>query len=301
MLRALLVVACLTAVAVAQPSPQQEAKEHFDLANAAEKDGRYRDAIDEYEKAYALVPHVDVLYNIATDLEHIEEWARAAELYQRYLDERTEPAPDAAAVKRKIRVLRARIPAPPPPPVEPPPEQPSEPPPFNPPPIALVVPQKPQSPWANSPWHLGASYGVGFGDAPTERYLAYGGLRFAHRADLDLVGGSFGRNDYAVGVMGRVILYPGYVAPFLRAAATIGVAKQDASSMAGTRFPFGVEVGGGVAFGVHGRVEVDAVARWVSGGWGTADTTAPSYVNDSFAIGIDLGITFDFALIGAGR
>ncbi len=300
MLRALLVVACLTAVAVAQPSPQQEAKEHFDLANAAEKEGRYRDAIDEYEKAYALVPHVDVLYNIATDLEHVEEWARAAEFYQRYLDERTEPAPDAAAVRRKIRVLRARVP-PPPQPIEPPPVQSIEPQPINPPPFAVTVPQQPQSPWANSPWHAGASYGVGFGDAPTERYLGYGGLRFARRADLDLVAGSFGRNDYAIGVMGRVILYPGYVAPFLRAAATIGVAKQDASSMAGTRFPFGFEAGGGIALGAHGRIELDAVARWVRGGWAAADTTAASYVNDSFSFGIDLGITFDFALIGGVR
>jgi hypothetical protein len=316
MFRALLVVTCLTAVAVAQPSPQQEAKQHFDLASAAEKDGRYRDAIDEYEKAYALVPHVDVLFNIATDFEHVQDWAAAADYYQRYLTERTEPAPDAAAVRRKIRELRARVPA------EPDSGDPTQPngpngqnvttgpnsatAPVEPPtysqPLVVTTPGKPESPWAESPWHAGASYGFGFGDAPTERYLFHGGLRFAQRVDVDLIGGNFGRNDLALGVMGRVVLMHGrYYAPFLRAIATIGAAKQDSSSMAGTRFPFGFEAGGGIDFGVRGRVELAAGVRWVRGGWDAADTTAPSYVNDSMAFAIDLGITFDFSIIAGAR
>ena len=314
MFRALLVLACLTAVAVAQPNPQQEAKQHFDLASAAEKDGRYRDAIDEYEKAYALVPHVDVLFNIATDFEHVQDWAAAADYYQRYLTDRTEPAPDAAAVRRKIRELRARVPAPSEPtesqvieaqPVPPQPTGPNgmpvEPPTYSP-PLVVTAPGTSPSPWAESPWHAGASYGFGFGDAPTERYLFHGGLRFGHRVDLDLIGGNFGRNDLAIGAMGRIVLvHAGYATPFLRVIATIGAAKQDASSMAGTRFPFGFEAGGGVDLGVRGRIELAAGVRWVRGGWDAVDTTAPSYVNDSIAFAIDLGISFDFSIIAGAR
>src|ERR1041385_5833858 len=104
--RSLVVVWLCAGVAHAQPAVK--AREHFNRAQAAEKDSRYRDAIDEYEQAYALVPHVDVLYNIAFDYEKLDQWGTAADYYQRYLDERTEPPADADKVRAKIRELRAK-------------------------------------------------------------------------------------------------------------------------------------------------------------------------------------------------
>ena len=116
----LAVVAWWCTLAAAQPAEnRQEAAEHFKLAKAAEKDARHQDAIDEYLLAYTLVPHADVLYNIAFNYEALKQWARAVEYYQRYLDERSDRPPDADTVIAKIKELKTRIPAAPPPPPPP--------------------------------------------------------------------------------------------------------------------------------------------------------------------------------------
>jgi hypothetical protein len=142
-------------------------------------------------------------------------------------------------------------------------------------------------------WHVGVSYGFAFGDVPSERYLVHGGRTFGGRFDADAIAGAFGHNDYAVGLMTRLALSRGKWSPFIRAGATVGVAKQDASSMAGTKFPLGVEVGGGVQLGTRGRFELTAVGRFVTGGWDATTTTSPSYINDGFAFAIDFGFSFD--------
>src|SRR5262245_16353446 len=325
MWRRMLVAAVLCAaggLALAQPTrqptkqQQAQAREHFKRAQAAEKDGRYRDAIDEYQQAYALVPHADVLYNIGFDYEKLELWAEAAEFYQRYLNERSEPPADAAEVRTKIRDLRTKARsthADEPPPTEPMTTEP-EPPPALPPTKPPVI-DNPGDPPGNPPetpeptqtppparWHAGFSYGYGFGDAPSERYQGHLGRRFANIIELDGILGAFGNNDYAAGVLTRVVVMPsaGW-SPFVRGAATIGYARQDASSTAGKRYPIGVEAGGGVQFGQRTRFEVDAVVRVLRGGWETGETTADSYVNDSVAFAIDLGLSFDFPFVTGGR
>jgi tetratricopeptide (TPR) repeat protein len=284
--------------ALAQAPTRQEAAEHFKRATAAEKDGRHQEAIDEYLLAYTLVPHADVLYNIGVNYEALKEWARAVEYYQRYLDERSERPSDADAVAAKIRELRTRIPAPPPP-VEPPGTgEPGAPP--GPPAIIDTPPPPPYNPLAR--WHAGLSYGLGVGDAPVERFLGHAGMRFGQRFDIDGIVGAFGKNDYALGVMGRLLLSRINLAqPFVRAAVTIGYAKQDASSGADTRFPVGFEAGGGLQIGARGKIEVDAVVRWIAGGWDAAATTADSYVNDTFAFAFDVGVVVDFAIISGVR
>jgi hypothetical protein len=294
----LIAIALLTpAVAWAQPSPRQQAAENFKRADLADKQGRYADAIAEYEQAYALAPHPDVLFNIATDYEHLQDWERAAEYYQRYLDERDSPATDADAVRIKIRDLRAKVP--PPPPIA-----------DRQPPVSDVQPATdlwrtnlpvPVAVVEEPHWHVGGSYGLGFGDVPSERYLVHGGRTFGGRFDLDAIGGAFGRNDYALGIMARVVILRDRLSPFVRAGATIGIAKQDASSIADTRFPIGFEAGGGIQFGARGRFELAAVMRFVSGGWDSASTTADSYVNEPFTVAIDLGFSFDVPLIAAAR
>jgi hypothetical protein len=327
--RSLVVTWLCAGVAYAQPTPQQstKAREHFNRAQAAEKDGRFRDAIDEYEQAYALVPHVDVLYNIAFDYEKLDEFGQAADYYQRYLDERTDPPPDADKVRAKIRDLRAkakpmRVEAPPPP-VEPTPEPfprpsphpsrpnrpgnvaseppPSEPPPGEPPQQPPSEPTQPTEP-APARWHAGVSYGFGFGASANERYSLRAGIRVASVVELDAILGSFGNNDYAAGALARVVVLPhqGW-SPFARGAVTIGYARQDASSRAETRSPLGFEAGGGIQFGHRSRFEIDAVVRWLSGGFDATSTTAFSYVNDEVAFAIDLGFSFDMPIMAGGR
>lgn len=85
----------------------RRAAEHFALAESAEKREDWETAILEYKQAYALKPHPSVLYNIARNYERLEDWANAAEYYQRYLDDSGD-ASDRAKVEKKISVLRQR-------------------------------------------------------------------------------------------------------------------------------------------------------------------------------------------------
>ncbi len=297
---ALLCIALTGSVAHAQPNTRRDAAEHFSRGETAQAQKRYREAIAEYEQAYAAVPHANALFNIAFCYEQLDEWTRAADYYARYLDE-DRHAPDAVAVTDKIRQLRAKIDAthPPPPPVH------GEPPPPDNQPPALVepivdTPAPPPSPLSR--WHAAVSYGLGFGDVPVERYLARAGMRFGGRFDADAIFGAFGRNDYALGVSGRFVFVRGnFAAPFARAAVTLGYAKQDSSSSAQAKAPIGFELGGGVLLGAAGAFELGAAVRWVTGGWDSTTTTSPSYVNDSMEFAIDFGFVFDFGLIAAAR
>lgn len=315
--RALIVasLACMgtASLAGAQPATNaQQAKEHFKRGELLDHAHDYYAAIAEYAAAYAIAPHPDVLFNIAVDHEHLHHWQQAADMFQRYLDERDDVAADAAAVTERIRVLREKAPHhvrpdPTPPPPDPQPQplptvdvqpQPiSQPPPPAPEPgpqVQLGNPSSPQLGATFSHWHVAGSYGIADGSAPSERYQARAGYNLLRYVDLDAVGGSFGNNDYALGGMLRISVGHGLpVQPFVVGAATIGIAKQDASSRAGTRFPVGFEAGGGVQFGNHGRVELAVVLRYLTGGWAMADTTAFSYANDTMAIGVDLGIAVD--------
>jgi hypothetical protein len=300
------------AVVHAQPAQRrQEAADHFNRAQVAEKEGHYEEAIREYELAYSLVAHADVLYNIAFDYEKLQDFGRAADYYQRYLDERAnDPPQDADTVRAKIRDLRAKSQAPAPAPAEP--SNPTQPTdsgagsqPVGPADNGALPPPPPS---AASPsnslagWHGGLSYGLGFGDAPTQRLLAHGGYRIARRFDADAIIGGFGKNDHAAGVLARLLVTRSpAVVSFARATATVGYAKQDASSTAETKFPLGFEAGGGVQIGGKGKVEIDAVVRWVRGGWDAASTTADSFVNDEIAFAIDVGVEVDFGLIAGAR
>jgi Tfp pilus assembly protein PilF len=303
--RTLVCLAIAGASTIALAQPKSQAAEYFSRGQTAQAEGRYRDAINEYEQAYELVPHANALFNIAFCYEQLGDWQQSADFYQRYLDEhRDKPAPDAATVTDKIRVLRAKpavapadpYPAPAPTPIEPSaPSNASRPATFV---DAVAPPSLPPTPR----WHVGAAYGLGFGDAPTERYHAYGGRRFAGRIDVDALIGNFGKNDKGLGVMGRFLLTRrNPVTPFLRAAVTIGYAKQDASSIAETRFPVGLELGGGAQLGMRGKVEIDVAVRWLRGGWDAAATTADSYANDSVAVGFDVGLAFDIPVTSGAR
>ncbi len=285
---ALLAVSLLAGTVHAQPltEAQKEAGEYFERGEAARAGGKYRDAIAAYQRAFALQPHPSVLFNIALSYEKLGEWANAADYYERYLTADS-AATDADEVRGKIRDLRGRSTT------QPAETQPETGPgiqrgnPFTPPPAG----PKPAR------WHIGASYGLGFGDAPVERYLVHGGMKFAGRLEVDAVLGTFGKNDHALGGLARLLVAKAeYVQPFLHGAATIGLAKQDNSSDASTKTPLGFEAGAGVRFGSQGRFELTAVFRFVQNGFDETSTVVDSYINDPFAFGIDLGVALDIPL-----
>ncbi len=99
------------AAGAARAQPTDEARAAagaaFKRAVAAEKRQDWRVAIREYQAAYDLSPHPDVLYNIAAVHERIGEARAAAGFYQRYLDG-SPAAPDRAKVVGKLAELRAR-------------------------------------------------------------------------------------------------------------------------------------------------------------------------------------------------
>lgn len=101
----------MLAVGVARAQPTDEARAAagaaFKRAVAAEKRQDWRTAIREYQAAYDLSPHPDVLYNIAAVHERLGEARAAAGFYQRYLDG-SPAAPDRAKVIGKLAELRAR-------------------------------------------------------------------------------------------------------------------------------------------------------------------------------------------------
>lgn len=282
-----------TVEVAAQPRPPAEAErrqaaDHFRKGQAAQSAGRYRDAIAEYEQAHELVPHPNTLFNIAFCYEQLGEWTAAADHYERYLAEPGDHR-DATTVQAKIDELRAKAA-----PVAPPPE--TTPPAAEPAPTEDVPTEPTIEPATatRSRLHVGFSYGIGFGDAPTERYLGYGGIQIADRLELDAILGKFGKNELAIGVQGKLLLEKlGPIGPFGRGAISIGYAAQDASSSSTSRFPVGLEAGGGVLYGARGRFELSAVVRWTRGGFDMTTTTVDSYVNDTFAIAIDLGFAFD--------
>jgi hypothetical protein len=105
---AAVLLALVAAVAPARADDLRHlAAEQFELAAAAEQRGDFGAAVEAYRRAYAIVPHADVLYNLARCFEKLGDWPAAAEHYQRYLDEGGDPE-DRAEVERRIAALRDR-------------------------------------------------------------------------------------------------------------------------------------------------------------------------------------------------
>jgi tetratricopeptide (TPR) repeat protein len=107
-MRALIVLAIVVApvVALAQPSSdiKARAKVHVSAGLAAQQDGRYDEAIAEYQAGYALVPHPEILFNLAQAHRLKGDAPRALAYYRRYLaiDPRGRVAPDAERWVREL-------------------------------------------------------------------------------------------------------------------------------------------------------------------------------------------------------
>jgi PEGA domain len=93
----------------AQPTADARAQAAAAFRRAAAAEGKkdWRTAIAEYQAAYQLSPHPDVLYNLAAVYEHVGEWRSAASNYRGYLDGNRE-ADDRTKVEARIAELQTK-------------------------------------------------------------------------------------------------------------------------------------------------------------------------------------------------
>jgi len=101
--------AALAVATVAAPAfgdARTEARAHFKKGMDAIGAGRYEDGIAELQKAYEILPHPNVLYNIARAYAEEGELEEAVSYYKKYLDGNP---PDKDEVAGIVKSLEARI------------------------------------------------------------------------------------------------------------------------------------------------------------------------------------------------
>jgi hypothetical protein len=97
-------------VARATPSPiSVEAGQHFNQGSEAFRRGDYPTAGEEFDRAYALAPHPDALWNAAQAWERSQELVRAANRYAEYLELAPASAPDRDRATAALARLAPRL------------------------------------------------------------------------------------------------------------------------------------------------------------------------------------------------
>jgi len=81
-----------------------EARAHHELGKVHFEQHRYRDALQEFKRAFDLAPLPDLLYNIGRCQEQLGQLAPAAESYRRYLAAR-QNAEDRGELEAHIQAL----------------------------------------------------------------------------------------------------------------------------------------------------------------------------------------------------
>ena len=110
-MRARVVLAVVVALAAAElpargaTSPTR-AKAHYEKAQQLYATGSYDEAIAEYQEAYRLKPHPNVLYNIAQAYERLLDYAQSVVWFERYLAEAPQDAAERPIVENRLRILR---------------------------------------------------------------------------------------------------------------------------------------------------------------------------------------------------
>ena len=92
-----------------QPADVRGASRSFNEGERAFRAGDYTRAGDAFERAYALAPHADALWNAARAWHRADEKTRAANLYARYLKEAPPGAPDRNSATAALVQLSARL------------------------------------------------------------------------------------------------------------------------------------------------------------------------------------------------
>ncbi len=91
---------------LARADERTEARAHFKKGMTAIADGSYDAGIEELKKAYAILPHPNVLYNIARAYVDIGDLDNALAYYQKYIE--GNPG-DRDEVERIVSTLEARV------------------------------------------------------------------------------------------------------------------------------------------------------------------------------------------------
>jgi hypothetical protein len=84
----------------------EDASRHYLAGEQFYNQGLYEEAIAEYEKAYQIKPHPNVLYNIGQAHERLLEYGKSVEWFERYLKETLPDAAHRVEVENRLRVLR---------------------------------------------------------------------------------------------------------------------------------------------------------------------------------------------------
>ncbi|MBI2894353.1 MAG: tetratricopeptide repeat protein, partial [Deltaproteobacteria bacterium] len=95
-------------VLLASQALAQDARALFQQGIALYERGDFRDALELFERGYAIEPEPAFLYNIGRCHERLGELDLAVEAYERYLSASPEGS-DAADVQARIRALQERI------------------------------------------------------------------------------------------------------------------------------------------------------------------------------------------------
>jgi len=107
-----LLIMTLPAGAYGQETEKERARTISARGQELFEQGRFLEAAQAFEEAQAIYPHPNNLFNAAKAYEKMAEYAKAAKLYQEFLDfyERVngQPAPEAADVQRTIQVLKEK-------------------------------------------------------------------------------------------------------------------------------------------------------------------------------------------------
>lgn len=102
----LLAAAMLLAAGPAQADARTEARAHFKKGMDAIGQGRYEDGIAELQRAYEILPHPNVLYNMARAYAEAGELEPAVANFKKYLEGNP---PDKEEVSAIVKSLEARI------------------------------------------------------------------------------------------------------------------------------------------------------------------------------------------------
>jgi hypothetical protein len=100
--------------APAKPASQSPAEDprdavagrHFEAGQKLHHEGLFQEAIAEFQEAYRVKPHPNVLYNIGQAYERLLQYGDAVEWFERYLREGGEAAPYRMVVQNRLHVLR---------------------------------------------------------------------------------------------------------------------------------------------------------------------------------------------------
>lgn len=105
-LAGLVLLFALSSVPIAHADVRTDARAHFRLGMSLIAEGRVDDGIAELEEAHRILPHPNVLFNIARAQVEAGRYEQAIDYYVRYLD--SDP-PDRGDVEAQLAELRARL------------------------------------------------------------------------------------------------------------------------------------------------------------------------------------------------